>query len=55
VPDRKSAKLAVAVCVNVSIKANSKETIDFALVWNMPKIYFDGKSEKWLKRFSFYY
>ena len=45
IPSKKSAKLAVAVCIKVHIKAFSSETIDIALVWNMPKFRFiNGKT-----------
>jgi hypothetical protein len=44
-PSKKSTKLAVAVCIKVHLKAYSSETIDMALVWNMPKFRFiNGKT-----------
>jgi len=44
--------LAVALCVTVKVKAFSKETIDFALVWNMPIIYFTAEPELKYKRYN---
>jgi len=52
IPSRKTTKLAIAVAVKVIVKANSKETIDFSLVWNMPNIFFSGNSKKIMKRFE---
>ena len=43
--------MAIAVCVQVKVKANSKENIDFSLVWNMPTFSFNGDKDKVNKRF----
>jgi hypothetical protein len=40
---KKSSKLCIAVCVQVKVKAMSKETVDFSLTWNMPKVQFYGQ------------
>ena len=50
-PGRTTAKLAIAVCVNVKVKANSQEKIDFSLVWNMPKIHFNENPNKLMNKY----
>ena len=48
---RKDAKLTVAVCVKVLVKALKSERIDLALVWHMPTIHFSGDDSKLYSRF----
>ncbi len=48
--DKEPPKLTVAVCVNIKMKAQSKDNIEFALVWNMPHISFNGEKDKIVKR-----
>ena len=52
-----NSKLAIAVNVQIKVKANSKENIQFSLVWNMPQICFgDGQQMyKRLEHFLFIY
>jgi uncharacterized protein (DUF608 family) len=44
-------RFTVAVCVNIHLKALKTERIDFALVWNMPQIYFSGDENKMFRRY----
>jgi non-lysosomal glucosylceramidase len=48
---RKDSKLTIAVCVNVLVKAQKSEQIDFSLVWHMPKIHFSGDESKLYTRY----
>ncbi len=45
----KKSKLNIAVCVQVTVKAESKENIDFSLVWNMPNVTFYEKQKTYKK------
>ncbi|CAF1103253.1 unnamed protein product, partial [Brachionus calyciflorus] len=47
----KSRKLTIAVCVKALIKSQSKESIEFSLVWHMPNINFGSDVKKYYKRF----
>jgi len=48
---KRSQKLAIAVCVQVKVKANSKENIEFSLVWHMPSFFFNGDKSKMYNRY----
>ena len=50
---KKASKLCIAVCVKVKVKAMSSETIDFSLVWNMPRVSFVG-NQKTYNKYLFY-
>ncbi|XP_075215795.1 non-lysosomal glucosylceramidase [Lycorma delicatula] len=39
---RKGEELGVAVCTQTSVSAGSTNTVEFSLVWDMPKIFFHG-------------
>ena len=47
-----SSKLAIAVCAQVKVKANSKEKIEFSLVWHMPEIYFGDRKQMYKRLVS---
>lgn len=46
-------KLATAVCAQIKLKSQSKENVDFSLVWNMPNVSFSTSRMNTSERLSY--
>ncbi|CAF1008695.1 unnamed protein product, partial [Brachionus calyciflorus] len=50
-----NGKLAIAVAVQIKLKAHSREKIEFSLVWNMPKVSFHNNQKSYKKFYTRYF
>lgn len=48
-------RVSIAVCAQIKVKANSKGTIEFSLVWHMPTISFTSNTIKYKKFYTRYF
>lgn len=54
-PTEKGEEVAAALVVSCSVSANSSNSVDFSLAWDMPKITFGSKERTYVRRYTRYY
>ncbi|XP_005172389.1 non-lysosomal glucosylceramidase [Danio rerio] len=54
-PTEKGEEVAAALVVSCSVSANSRNSVDFSLAWDMPKITFGSKERTYVRRYTRYY
>lgn len=54
-PTEKGEEVAAALVVSCSVSANSRNSVDFSLAWDMPKITFGSRERTYVRRYTRYY
>ncbi|XP_056317295.1 non-lysosomal glucosylceramidase [Danio aesculapii] len=54
-PTEKGEEVAAALAVSCSVSANSHNSVDFSLAWDMPKITFGSRERTYVRRYTRYY